>query len=196
MRKLRRPLRGDTEAVTPWIVICIVIVLVVVAVSVLALSWGNMDKFDGNDPDSDTRYVIEANTKIGDFDNQWGKVEARDVDFKLKSYEYDNEDGWFPGLEIAGFWDMWKDEFKFTCIVRCVGPGGFDAEARDVQKREIDDWGKWWGEEPIDFHSLRFFVEKAGRYTLTLEIIVDSPDEGVNDETVASKTKSISVGGS
>ena len=191
VKRTRIPLRRDEAAVSPLILIGVVIVLVIIVVAIFLMAVGDGDRYDGNKPTEDTKFVISADVKIGDFDNQIGSVEARDIDFKLDSTGYAGEDGWFPGLEIAGFWDIFANEFKFTCMVRCTGPGGFEATAQDVKTIQVDEWD--WGERKITFHTLRFFVEEKGRYTLTLEIIVDAEDEGLDKETVATDTKSIGV---
>ena len=167
--------------------------MVIVAVAVVVWAFVPRDKFDGNSPTDDTQWQISCDITIGDFDNQWGQVEARDVDFDIASSEYESGDGWFPGLTVReALFGFLADEFDFVCMVRCTGPNGFEAEAQDVQKMQVDEWD--WGHRTITFHTLRFYLEEPGRYTLNLEIVVDAEDEGLDHETVATDTKSISVG--
>lgn len=188
--RFRPDLRRDTHGIHVAIIaVIVVIALVLLAIAVYA--WSSADRLDaGVDPD-DAYAVVQVDTKVGDFDNQMGKVEARDVDFKVTTEKVEH-DNWFSTLSLEpGFLGWLSDTFDLTLTVRCIGPDGFEARAKETQKVQVDEWT--WGKTTVNFNSFRFFVPKKGDYTLTAELVVDSEDEGVEDEVAWSQTKKVTV---
>lgn len=176
--------------------ILLIVVLVIVVIAGVAIAYmltnQKYDKLDGNQPSKDTIAIITVDLEIGDFDNQWGKVDARDVSVKTKVLEYDGEEGRsVPFLRMAGWFDWTRDEFELWLRVRCTGPNGFTADAHDYQKITVDDWD--WGEREVVFGTVRFFVEDTGTYTLNIEVVVDADGEGVDDETAYQATRTVVV---
>jgi hypothetical protein len=186
-------LRRDEVALS-HLVLVVIIALVLVGVGVYAYwTMRDPDRLDGNSPGRSTIAIITATTTIGDFDNQAGQVEARDAHTVVRVLDYDDEEAREPSLSAASawWWGWWTNEFDLTLTIRCTGPHDFSAEARDVKHIQVDEWDI--GHRRVEFQTLRFFVSHPGTYTLNVELVIDADDEGVDNETVYTTTKTVEV---
>lgn len=187
----------DDGAIHIAIIAVIVIVLIVVgAVVVYAVMWPS-DKTDGGVSDGDAVAELVITCKIGDFDNQVGSVEVRDVKFKVEDQPFD-AGGFFDALNIdwePANWFYFGGEFKVTLKLEIKGPNDFIEDGLfDNQKIQMDEWEDW-GDQSISFKTMRCRVSENGDYYVYAEIIVDSDNEGVENEVCWTQTKKVTVEG-
>lgn len=181
----------NDEGVIHIAIISVIVVILIVVAAVVVYAWSKGDDLDGGVDPADAYAVIKIDTKVGDFDNQIGQVEARNVIFKVKAEKVEVDSFWSSLSFDPALFGFLADEFDVKLTVRCVGPNDFTAEVHEEQHVQVDEWT--WGETPLNFNTLRIFVPQKGDYTLTAEIVVDAPDEGVDKEVAWSQTKRVTV---
>lgn len=176
------------------VLIALIVIVIVVLAAVMVVAWTSRDVTDGGVPPDEAIAEIVITCKIGDIDNQPAQVEVRDVSFNTKVKEFESG-GFFEGLNWdPASWYYVGGEFEVTLKVTVKGPNDFLEDGlRDVQKIQIDEWD--WGKRSLSFKTLRCRVPENGDYWVYAEIIVDSDNEGVENEVAWTKNKRVQVVG-
>jgi hypothetical protein len=167
----------QTEGIAHLVIIAaVILVVVVLAVAVYVLAFS--DDL-GERADSDDIAIVEAYGSVDmgyAFGAYWGTAKL------TVSVEYDTgSDG--GGLHLPEF-SIFSTKHTLVCEMRCTGPGDYAETTHQTKKFE----GMVASVE-YDFDTMRFPVETAGNYKVTMKVTLDGKDFCSGSETVQVNAK-------